>query len=124
MKLSKKQIRIILREAEKLLGKNRKPDFTCVDFVREVYLKADIKLPLINPDKIPALFPNLSQSEIDGDALGKILFLKKKTTDKARVWTHVGIIFSENELVHCSKMFGNQVCTTPIQEVLEHYEIV
>ncbi len=123
MELTDKQAQVILLESEKLINKKREPDFTCVDFVRQVYKKARIEIPLIGPNKTPEKF-NINESQLQNPPLGRLVFMKKKVTSKSRYWTHVGIIFTRTQLIHCSNMFGKKVCITELEEIWKHYDFV
>lgn len=55
--------------------------------------------------------------------VGHTVFLRRKLSEKPKVWTHVVIVYSPTEVIHCSRHFGRQVTITPIGEILATYAV-
>jgi cell wall-associated NlpC family hydrolase len=97
--------------------------FNCVHYVREVYSLAGIKLPLLDRAGFPPNDFHLSEEEFALMPRGHSVFFRRKASIAHRVWTHVAIIVSKDELIHCSRSFGKKVATTSKAEFMEIYNL-
>jgi cell wall-associated NlpC family hydrolase len=98
--------------------------FNCVHFVRSVYRDAGIEIPLLPRDGfLPDEF-NLTRDEFADMPLGHTAFFKRKATTSARSWSHMAIIVSSTELIHCTRHVGRGVVITPVAEFIEIYNLV
>ncbi len=97
--------------------------FNCVHFVRSVYEAAGIELPILNRNGFPPKDFHLSREEFDLMPVGHSVFLRRKESTLCRVWTHVAIITSTDELIHCSRNCGNGVMLTEKEKLLEVYAL-
>jgi hypothetical protein len=97
--------------------------FNCVHFVREVYAAVGIELPLLMRELLPPREFHLSREELSGMPIGHSVFLKRKTSRSGRSWTHVAIIVSFVEVIHCSRRFGGAVTVTAVPQLFEVYEL-
>ena len=95
--------------------------FNCVHFVREVYSKVDIELPLLVRGEYPPQEFHLSINEFEMMPIGHCVFFKRRTSVTERVWTHVAMVYSSSELIHCARRFGGKVVVTPKAEFLDVY---
>lgn len=98
-------------------------NFNCIHFVREVYGLVGITLPLINREGLPPAKFHLSEIEFRKMLLGHSVFFRRKSSMSPRLWTHVAIIFSESELIHCSLFFGKKVVVTSVDEFFKIYSL-
>jgi cell wall-associated NlpC family hydrolase len=101
--------------------------FDCVSFFLEVYSAAGIKLPssvVLNGHINPPDEFNLSSDEFVKMPLGHSVFFKRKISTSDRIWTHIAIIMSHDELIHCSGYFGRRVVVTPKDQFMEIYSLV
>src|ERR1035437_2304024 len=98
--------------------------FNCVHFVRVVYSNAGIELPLIRRDDYPPTDFHLSADKFDSMPIGHSVFLKRKTSLSTRPWTHIAIIISSYELIHCSRHCGKGVVITSKIVFMETYALV
>lgn len=116
--------RIVLA-AEKYVGKAYDwHTFDCVHFVLSVFQDVGIALPRLSGQWEPPPEFHLSEQELEAMPLGHSVFLKRKASTANKIWTHVAIIVSRDELIHCSRHFGRQVTITPKAELLEIYTVV
>jgi cell wall-associated NlpC family hydrolase len=114
----------IIQVATKYLGRPFDYEkFNCVHFVREVYSNVGIDLPLIPRAGYPLQQFNLSVSEFELMPIGHSVFFKRKASLSNRVWTHVAIVASNSELIHCSRHFGGKVVVTPKIDFLQVYSL-
>lgn len=97
--------------------------FNCVHFVRQVYYDVGIELPLLIRKNFPPAEFHLFSEEFVLMPIGHIVFFKRKESKVNRLWTHVAIIVSSNELIHCTRHLGNGVVITPKQEFMKVYYI-
>ena len=97
--------------------------FNCVHFVREVFCSIRINLPLLERSGHPPEEFHLSIDEFKLMPIGHSVFFRRKATASNRIWTHVAIIASSNELIHCTRRFGGKVVVTRIDEFLEVYAL-
>jgi cell wall-associated NlpC family hydrolase len=98
--------------------------FDCVHFVIEVFETVGIDLPILNRVGFPPMDFNLSCEEFKLMPIGHSVFVKRKASTSSRIWTHVAIIVSSHELIHCSRHFGGKVVVTSLPEFLEIYTLV
>lgn len=124
MNLLQSQRELVVKIAQGYLGKKRRNDFKCIDFVRMVYRGIDIVVPQISPSLFPPKEFNIAKEDLDKPPLGGVIFLRDRGDRRLRTWTHVGIIYSPTEIIHCSLYFGGCVVITPIQSVWERYDFV
>ncbi len=97
--------------------------FNCVHFAREVYRCVGITLPLLDRKGFPPKDFHLSPEEFGNMPTGHCAFFKRKACSSGRIWTHVAIIVSSTELIHCSRYFGCKVVITPRDMFLEIYDL-
>ena len=98
--------------------------FNCVHFVRKVYSTIGIELPLLSRSMQPPNEFHLSRAELMAMPIGHTIFLKRRASVSDRLWTHVAIIFSPSELIHCTRHFEGGVVITPATEFFEAYTLV
>jgi len=114
----------ILEIATEYLGRDFDYEkFNCVHYVREVYFRVGIVLPILVRGEYPPPDFHLSHEEFSLMPLGHSVFFKRKTSMSDRYWTHVGIIFSTSEIIHCSWIFGDKVVITSLPEFFEVYDL-
>ncbi len=97
--------------------------FNCVHFIRSVYEEVGIALPLLDRFGYPPSSFHLSDTELVTMPLGHSLFLKRRLSQVRRFWTHVALIVSAGEVIHCSRHFGKMVTITPIDKLWEIYAL-
>ncbi len=97
-------------------------EFNCVHFIRKVYQDVGIVFPRLVKEMDPPADFHLSEEEFEEMPLGRSVFFKRKTSNLPRSWTHIAIIVSPNELVHCARRLGF-VVVTPKLEFLETYAL-
>lgn len=97
--------------------------FDCVHFVLQVYKDVGIELPRLSGQWLPPHEFHLSGEELVAMPIGHPVFLKRKLSQKPKIWTHVAIIYSPTEVIHCSRHFGRQVAITPVGEILATYAV-
>ena len=95
--------------------------FDCIHFIVGVYREVGITIPRFGAQGYPPPDFNLTPEEFLGKPLGSTIFLKRKATTSDRIWTHMVMIASPTDFIHCSRFFGNLVLLTPIETVLEYY---
>jgi cell wall-associated NlpC family hydrolase len=97
-------------------------EFNCVHFIRKVYGDVGIVFPRLVKEMDPPVDFHLSEKEFEGMPLGQSVFFKRKESQLARSWTHIAIIISPTELVHCARRL-ERVVVTPREEFLETYAL-
>jgi hypothetical protein len=123
MFISKNLAGDIITSASSYLGRRYDFDvFNCVHFVRQVYRDVSLDFPLLDKRLFPPEYFHLTREDFYEMPIGHSVFFKKRKSTLPRSWTHVAIIFSDNELVHCSRLFG-QVVVTPVRDFLEVYDL-
>jgi len=95
--------------------------FDCVHFIMSVYREVGIEIPRFGGSGFPPPDLNLSALEFEQMPLGQTVFFKRRTSPSSRIWTHMAIIASPSELIHCSRHFGNKVTITAKPEFMEIY---
>jgi cell wall-associated NlpC family hydrolase len=96
--------------------------FNCIHFVRQVYGNVGINFPLLDKRLFPPELFHLTPANFCLMPIGHSVFFKKRKSTLSRTWTHVAIIFSDSELIHCSRGFG-QVVITSVRDFLEVYDL-
>ena len=124
MNLSQEQRESIIKISIGYLRREREVGFSCVDFVRLVYRQIGIDIPLLMPKLPPPSEINIKREDLGFLPLGEIIFLRDRSDGRPRPWTHVGIVYSPFEIIHCSLFFGGCVVITPIQLIWERYDFV
>ncbi len=116
---------LIITTAYKYLGYpyNRK-EFNCVHFVRRTYESLGIYIPSLSGSHHPPSEYHLSADEFDRMPIGHCVFFKRLQSRSERIWTHVAIVISPDELIHCSEFLGSRVVVTPVTDFLSFYELV
>lgn len=97
--------------------------FDCVRFVVSVYRNVSIEIPRFGSAGFPPSDFHLSAEEFAEKPRGHTVFFKRKANTSARLWTHMVIIVSPEELIHCSSRFGEKVVVTPWSDFLELYSL-
>ena len=97
--------------------------FNCVHFVIEVFASAGIVLPLLERTGFPPKDFHLSSEEFRCMPVGHSVFFKRKASTSSRIWTHVAIIHSKDELIHCTRRLGGKVVVTACDEFLDVYTL-
>jgi|GEM_PF-1966257 len=124
MYLSKNQSDQIIDVAYSYLGKPFDFEkFNCVHFVREVYFKVGINLPLLVRKYLPPADFHLSSVEFALMPVGHTVFFKRKESKLDRSWTHVGIIVGPDKLIHCTRNLGDGVVVTEKSQLMEVYSL-
>lgn len=95
--------------------------FNCVHFVRVVYESVGIKFPILRKDIVPPREFHLSECEFSSMPIGHSVFFYRKECSLVRPWTHVAIIISSTELIHCTRNLGDGVVVTLRDEMLDKY---
>ncbi len=95
--------------------------FDCVHFVIAVYRQVGIEIPRFGSKGYPPSDFHLTAEEFYQMPLGQTVFFKRRASTSDRIWTHVAIIASPTELIHCSRHNGNGVRVTTKAEFLEIY---
>jgi hypothetical protein len=124
MNLSQDQREAVVRISGEYLGRKREIGFSCVDFVRTVYGRIGIEIPLLMPKMLPPVEFNLRREYLLNPPLGEIIFFKDRSDKRLRLWTHLGIVYSVCEIIHCSLFLGEQVVITPIEFMWRRYDFV
>lgn len=96
-------------------------NFNCVHFVREVYGSVGIEFPILRRDIIPPREFHLSEYEFCAMPVGQSVFFKRRESSLVRPWTHVAIIISSTDLIHCTRNLGDGVVITSRDIFLEKY---
>lgn len=102
MKLPKEIRDRISSVALSYLERQRSSDFSCIDFVREVYQEVGIPVPKMLKYTPPPEDFNITKEDLDAWEYGYIIFLIKRTYVGERTWTHVAITLPEGKLIDCS----------------------
>jgi len=124
MVLSETASDLVIRAAHQHLGRSYVwQTYDCVNFVVDVYRQANIEMPVIDKTGSPPVGFHLSADEFGSMPLGHSIFLKRKASLSDRIWTHVAIIVSQHEVIHCSRHFGRKVVVTPVKEFLRVYTL-
>jgi hypothetical protein len=125
MILSKSLSGLIVATALEYLGREfNYRSFGCVHFVREVYFRVGIILPILDRYDFPPDDFHLSLEGFHNMPAGHSVFFRRKLTTSVRLWTHVAIILSSGDLIHCTRHLGNGVVITTRNEFLDIYELV
>ena len=98
--------------------------FNCVHFVRKVYKTVGVTLPLLCGHDFPPKEFHLTEQEFNLMPVGHSVFFRRKLSPSNRVWTHVAIIISDSQLIHCTRHCGMGVVCTEKKEFLEIYSLV
>ncbi len=122
MQLTKDQTKRVVEVALSYLDHPYIPrKFECVDFVRAVYANIGIIMPKFASYSPPVAF-NVEIQVVSDLPIGHPIFLRDKHDPRKRAWTHIGIIFSKNECIHCSLFWGRKVVISSFEEIFERYE--
>lgn len=113
--ISKELAKKIEKESLMYLGEPYTTEFKCMTFVRIIYGKLGLALP--------PLSHNVRPEELSNPPVGYVLYLRRRASKSGKAITHVAIIISERRVIHCSYYFGKKVVITPIDEILNMYEI-
>lgn len=97
--------------------------FDCCHFIIAVYRDAGIHIPRFGPSGYPPADFHLSLDEFGRMPLGHSVFLKRKASPSNRIWTHMAIIISPTEFIHCSRHFGSKVTITSKIDFIETYAL-
>jgi hypothetical protein len=97
--------------------------FNCVHFVREVYFSVGIELPLLDRTGFPPEDFHLSKEEFALMPKGHSVFFRRKASISDRIWTHIALIASSDEIIHCSRSFGKKVSVTSVAEFMKIYDL-
>jgi cell wall-associated NlpC family hydrolase len=124
MELSQEKREAVVAIALEYLDREWGDHFNCITFVREVYRKVCVDVPLIYSHVPPPKECNISADGLDCWHEGLILFLKRKGYTGSRTWTHVGITMPSGRLIHCSDYFGKRVSITQKEEIFTFYQYV
>lgn len=97
------------------------PSIKCHHFCKLIYEEAGLKL-------IYAEQPYVNLEDLyKGEYVGNILFLKHKNYGPEKRYSHIGIIFPNNHLLHYSKNFNKErrqeVLLTPFEILFTKYNI-
>ncbi len=123
MKLSSSERACIVARAKSYISKPfNYRRFNCVHFVREVYDYVGIILPPLPPYDYPPSDFHLSEEDLAVMPIGHIIFLKRKEEVTSRFWTHVALIYSHTEFIHCSRYIGNSVNIVSIKQMFAVYQ--
>ncbi|HEY0220630.1 MAG TPA: NlpC/P60 family protein [Candidatus Paceibacterota bacterium] len=120
MNLTDEQVRTIVREAKSYLGHKYRPGFKCIDYVRKVYQTAGINIGILGPNSPPAEL-NIEKEKLQSPPTGSLIFLRNKTEKRERAWSHLVIVLSNDECIHCSLFIG-EVVTSSFEEIFRKYE--
>lgn len=124
MNLSSHQQAIIVATAQNYIGRSfNYSKFNCVHFVREVYRTAGITLPILSPTDYPPLDFYLSENELALMPIGHAVFFKRRAAATRRIWTHIAIVYSTNEFIHCSRYVGYGVGTVTVEQMFSIYQL-
>ena len=122
MNLAINQVQKITEIAQSYIGKPYLPNqFECADFVREVYKRIGIEVPLLAKSAPPVEF-NITTEQLAEPPIGHLMFLKNPKDRRQRSWTHVVIILSRKTCIHCSFFFGKKVVVSTFEEIFQRYE--
>lgn len=124
MKLNKETRDAVVFVSLKYIGERWTKEFTCIDFVRDVYRKVGIELPLVWGYSVPQKEFNISKKDFISWTYGYIVFLKRKKYSGKRVWTHLAITLPNGRIIHCSERFGGNVSIVTKEEVLSIYQYI
>lgn len=124
MELPQEKRDVIVALSLGYLGRQWSENFNCIAFVREIYKRVGIQIPLIYSHTLPPREFNITERDLDSWQTGYIVFLKRQKYAGKRTWTHVGITQPEKKLIHCSRYFGKQISITPKREIFSFYHYV
>lgn len=114
----------IVAEATKFVGKPYDwRTFDCIHFIIAVYRSVGIEIPRFGSSGFPPRQFHLTKEEFEQMPIGHSVFFKRKAKVTDRVWSHAAIIFSQNELIHCSRHFGPGVTVTAKSDFLQLYDL-
>jgi hypothetical protein len=97
--------------------------FNCIHFVESVYREVGITIPRLDHKGFPPKDLHLSVEEFAMMPIGHTVFFKRKANLSGQFWTHLAIIFSSTELIHCSWYFGGKVTVTKKINFMEIYDL-
>lgn len=106
----------VVSTALQYLGRAYTSTFTCIDFVREVYLAHGWTIP-------PPTLNIRADQLLDNPPIGFVLYLRLKTSGHTEGWTHIAIVISADTCIHCSYFFGKRVVLTPTAKLLALYDV-
>jgi hypothetical protein len=122
--LSKSVSDLIIARAYQDLGRSYDlRTFDCVRYVVSVYRDVGIEIPQFGSRGLPPADFHLSAEEFAVKPIGHTVFLRRKANTSDRLWTHMVIIVSPDELIHCSSRFGNKVVVTRWDDLFELYSL-
>jgi hypothetical protein len=98
-------------------------DFCCVHFVADVYDSVGIEIPKLDRMGFPPSRLHLSEDEFKEMPIGHSAFFRRKASLSKRHWTHVALVYSDTELIHCSLHIDGCVTITPKDEFLDVYAL-
>lgn len=99
-------------------------NFDCVRFIIRVYKEVGITIPIFGGAGFPPAEFHLSEEEFAQKPIGHSVFFRRKANTTDRIWTHMVLILSPDELIHCSSRFGGKVVITPWKDLFELYSHV
>ena len=122
VKFKEEQVIKIINKAASYLDRPYKKGFACLDFLRLVYRAVGIEIPRLWSGEPPPQWININSEEAVNPPIGHIMFLRRRETKTTRYWTHVIIILSERECIHCSYYFGGKVCISLLEKIFALYD--
>ena len=122
MQLTTVQCEQVVEIALTYLNQPYRKGFRCVEFVREVYCQIGIHLPILQSWAPPQGFNIFKEQLIDPPA-GHVMFLRDRDDPrKERSWTHVVILISKLNCIHCSLFSGEKVVISTLEEIYKRYD--
>ena len=120
--ITEMQRRSVIEIGFTMIGQEARKDCKCQDFVRDIYRKAGMSLDF-------KMYPEISLEQIWTQAsIGLPLFLHRKATKSPKKITHMGVIFPEYRLLHCSRWMeagpSYKILPSSFFEVFEVYDFV
>lgn len=106
------------------LGLKRTETFKCHHFVFRVFDRVSITLPLVPGESLPDTLRVSRQAIENGRIpLGHPIFFID-TREQEQPWHHVGILLSDQRLVHNTHHFGKRVAVTPLSKMWRRYQLI
>lgn len=99
-------------------------NFDCVRFIIQVYKEVGINIPIFGGAGFPPAEFHLSEEEFAQKPIGHSVFFRRRANTTDRIWTHMVLILSSDELIHCSSRFGGKVVITPWADLFKLYSHV
>jgi cell wall-associated NlpC family hydrolase len=122
MHLTIPQVAKILSAAANCIGQKISSEgFQCLNFARNIYRLANVEIPVLSTQPPPDHL-NIRPEELLNPPPGHLIFLKSRSYEGGRAWTHVAILGAAHDCYHWSRSNGGRVVRSALADLFQEYE--